>query len=150
MTAKVSNKSFVDEKNYQMFSKTLSKMADACLKNRIKILVEADITFNLFSKLKKHKNIYFLYDTGNRYKFKNPGMDISEFGKNIKHVHIKDKNLNGENVSLGSGVVKFNEIFKALKNISYNGDYVFGTTRMNNSLKTAKKNILFLKKMLNK
>ena len=143
-------KSHVNEKNYLMFSKTLSKFADACLKHRIKILVEADISFNFFLKLKTHKNIYFLYDTGNRYKFKNPGLDISEFGKNIKHVHIKDKNLYGENVSLGSGVVKFNEIFKALKKISYAGDYVFETTRMNNSLRTAKKNISFLKRMLKK
>ena len=77
-------KSLVNKKNYQDFAKSLSRMANVCLKNRIKLLVEADISFDFFLKLKKHKNIYFLYDTGNRYKFKNPEMDILEFGKFVR------------------------------------------------------------------
>ena len=143
-------KSLINKKNSRSFSKTLSNMANECFKKNIKLLVEADISFNFFLNLKKHKNFYFLYDTGNRYKFKNPEKDILEFGQNIKHIHIKDKNLDGKNVSLGMGVVNFKKIFKALKKISYKGDYVFETTRMNNSVATAKKNIIFLKRMLRK
>ena len=143
-------KSLVNKKNYKKISKSLSKMAKACLKKKVMLLVEADISFNFFLNLKKHKNIYFLYDTGNRYKLKNPEEDILEFGKNIKHIHIKDKSLDGKNVSLGTGLVKFNTIFRALKKISYNGDYVFETTRANNSIITAKRNLLFLKRMLKK
>ena len=143
-------KSLVNKKNYKHFSKSLSKMAKACYKYNIELLIEADITFNFFLNLKKHKNIYFLYDTGNRYKFQNPDLDILDFGKNIKHIHIKDKNIDGKNVPLGTGIVNFKKIFKALKKISYKGDYVFETTRMNNSINTAKKNILFLKRILKK
>ena len=143
-------KSLVNKKNFKDFSKSLSAIAEACLKNNIKLLIEADISYSFFINLKKHKNIYFLYDTGNRYKFKNPDLDILEFGKNIAHIHIKDKNLDAKNVPLGTGVVNFKKIFKALKIISYKGDYVFETTRMNSSKITAKKNILFLNRILKK
>lgn len=143
-------KSLVNKKNCKDFSKSLSAIAKACLKNNIKLLIEADISYSFFINLKKHKNIYFLYDTGNRYKFKNPDLDILEFGKSIAHIHIKDKNLDAKNVPLGTGVVNFKKIFKALKIISYKGDYVFETTRMNSSKTTAKKNILFLNRILKK
>ena len=33
----------------------------------------------------------------------------------IEHIHIKDKNMNNENVKLNTGLVNFNKFFKIIK-----------------------------------
>lgn len=138
-------KSKINKKNLQLMSNSLSLMAQECKKNNIKLLIESNISFKIYKEIKKHKNIFFLYDTGNRSVLKSdPEKDIVMFGKEIKHIHIKDKSSNGKNVVLGKGIVNFNKIFKGLKKISYKGDYVFETTRANNAIYTAKYNISFL------
>ena len=70
--------------------------------------------------------------------------------KEIKHIHIKDKNKNLENVILGNGKVNFLKFFKLLKKIKYNGNLTVECTRGNNHLKTAKKNIVFINNYLKK
>lgn len=61
----------------------------------------------------------------------------------IGHVHIKDKNKKKENVILGTGLVNFNDIFKAIKKIGYKKKFTFETTRGANPIETAKYNINF-------
>ena len=75
-------------------------------------------------------NVKCVFDTGNRV-VDNPDLapEIRMLGDWIAHVHIKDKNASGENVLLGTGRVNFLEVFKALKEINYNGPLVFETTR---------------------
>ena len=68
--------------------------------------------------------------------------------KEIKHIHIKDKNKNLENVILGNGKVNFLKFFKLLKKIKYKGNLTVECTRGNNHLKTAKKNIVFINNYL--
>ena len=78
----------------------------------------------------KHPAVGVVFDTGNRVSFGHdlPG-DIRFLGKRISHVHIKDKNASNENVILGTGLVNFLQVFKALAEINYEGAYTFETNR---------------------
>ena len=55
----------------------------------------------------------------------------------IGHVHIKDKNSENENTILGTGLVDFEKVFDAFKDIGYEGPFTFETTRGSNPLNTA-------------
>lgn len=108
----------------------------------ISMLLEADpsvFTTN-YKKLAKlltalnHKAVNAIYDPGNDIydtDCENPypeGFDaIAPF---IRHVHIKDARLvNGkpESVKIGTGCVPYNEIFKALSGVGYEGYVVLET-----------------------
>ena len=53
------------------------------------------------------------------------------------------------NVKLGTGIAKFNKVFKAINKINYSGAFAFETTRQNNPIQTMRYNIKFLKNGLN-
>ena len=83
-------------------------------------------------KLTKSKNIFIVYDTGNRVKKNNFQFDeILKLKKYICHFLIKDKNFRGENLVLGEGSVNFEKIFEAIKKINYRGKFTFETNRGN-------------------
>ena len=70
-----------------------------------------------------HKNCYFLFDTGNRIVLqRNFEKDIMLFGKDIKHIHLKDKDYLKKNVIIGNGLMNFDLLFSYLKKINYKGE----------------------------
>ena len=83
-------------------------------------------------------NVKCVYDTGNRVGL---GIDVASeiriLADYIGHVHIKDKNVSGQNVLLGTGLVNFSEVFEALQEIAYDGPLVFETTRGRDPVATA-------------
>jgi sugar phosphate isomerase/epimerase len=124
------------------FSKLLEKSSSILA---IESLLEAkDLKF-LINKIGK-KNIKCVFDTGNRVNFKQDLYnEIIILNELICHVHIKDKNINDTNVILGTGLVNFNSVFAALKNINYDGNYNFETTRGTNPIKTAEYHLMLCK-----
>jgi L-ribulose-5-phosphate 3-epimerase UlaE len=118
----------------------------------LELLIESNMSPNEFFYLKKKiksDNFYFLFDTGNRVLLKkNLVTDIYKFNKEIKHVHLKDKNLKDKNVIFGKGKVKFIPIFKALKKINYKESFTIESQRGKNILKQATKNYIFFKKLI--
>ena len=83
-----------------------------------------------------------VYDTGNRVAFGHDlAGDIRLLGERIVHVHIKDKNAANENVLLGTGLVNFDTVFQALRDIAYDGPYTFETFRGSDPLRTATYNM---------
>ena len=115
----------------------------------IETLLDAKNLKEFLSNVNKD-NIKCVYDTGNRAMLNNNlNYEIKHLNNMIGHVHIKDKNLNGENVILGQGTVDFNEAFDSLKHIDYSGPYVFETTRGLDPIKTATSNIEFCNYFLN-
>ena len=83
-------------------------------------------------------NVGCVFDTGNRV-VDNPQLDeeIKLLGDWITHVHIKDKNDDGENVLLGTGLVNFAKVFEALVGNKYEGPFTFETTRGTDHMVTA-------------
>ena len=147
-------KSKVTKQNIKKIILYLRKISKICSKKKIPyLLIESNCSYSIFEQIKKEvksKNLFFLYDLGNRSKYyPNVYEDILKFGKNIKHIHIKDKNSNNENVIIGSGEVDFVSAFKAIKKI-FKKDlaFVFENNRGLNPELTAKKNLKFLKKLI--
>ena len=89
-----------------------------------------------------HPAITVVFDTGNRIAFGHDlAADIRLLGNRISHVHIKDKNIENQNVTLGTGLVNFKDVFEALNDIKYEGPYTFETQRGKNPSRTAAYNI---------
>ena len=138
-------------KNYLDYVHFINFLSVNCSKNKIILCLESNIPPDLFLLLKKriHKNLYFTFDTGNRILLnRNLVEDLLKFKNLIKHIHIKDKDKNKKNVILGNGLVKFKFFFQALKKIKYKGRLTLETTRGNHPINIAKKNLLFLKKII--
>ena len=136
------------------FVKIYLKFLKLVKKKNIELLIESNMRPKEFFKLKKKikvKNFYFLFDTGNRVLLKkNSVSDILKFNKEIKHVHLKDKNLKNKNVIIGEGDVQFNSIFNAFKRINYKGSFTIESQRGKVIKDQATKNYLFFKSLIKK
>lgn len=107
----------------------------------IETLIEAKELKDILTDVKS-KYLKCVFDTGNRATLSvSLGDEIRTLDSFIGHVHIKDKNKSCENVLLGRGLVDFLEVFEALKNINYKGDFVFETVRGKTPLETAEFNV---------
>jgi len=134
--------------NYKDFIEIIRTIADACQKANLILCLETILNGKelliLLNQI-NHVNVKIVFDTGNRIAF---GHDLYEdivlLDKHIEHIHIKDKNINNENVLLGSGLVNFLQVFKALNNINYDKSYTFETVRGTCPINTCKFNISFI------
>jgi sugar phosphate isomerase/epimerase len=138
----------INMKNYVDFIDPIRIIAEACEKSGMVLCLETILNGKeLLFLLKEidHNNIKVVFDTGNRIAFgHNLFDDIIMLNNKIEHVHIKDKNSNNENVLLGTGLVNFLDVFKALKKINYKKSYTFETQRGNSAINTCKYNLNFV------
>jgi sugar phosphate isomerase/epimerase len=145
--------SVLNFKNENKIYKNLSKIANICSKKKIELLIESNMSPAKFKKLKRNihsKNCFFLFDTGNRVLLKKKSIeDIYKFKNDIKHIHLKDKNIYNKNVNIGDGMVNFNSIFIALKKIKYKGSFAIESQRGKDIELQATKNFIFFKKLIN-
>ena len=143
-------KSNLNKKNFIKFSKRINLISSILNKKNIVLALETDLEVEFIDSLFKSirsKNVYLVYDTGNRVKKGiNQFKEILYLKDKIIHVHIKDKNLLGNNVIIGRGIVNFKNIFFALKKINYKNNFTFETNRGLNPIKTMIQNIKFIKK----
>jgi sugar phosphate isomerase/epimerase len=142
----------LNKKNKKKFYENISKISKLCSKQNIQLLLESNMSPKEFEKLKKKisaKNCFFLFDTGNRVLLKkNLVKDIYEFKNNIKHIHLKDKNIHNKNVIIGEGMVNFETVFAALKKIKYKESFTIESQRGKNIEFQATKNFIFFKKLI--
>ena len=105
-------------------------------------------TKELFKKI-DNKKLGFTFDTGNIF---NSGYDLVYYfniiNDYIDHVHIKDRDKKGANVSLGSGLINFDKIFKLIKKNKKISSLTLETYRKRNSIVEAYKNLSFIKNLL--
>ena len=102
----------MNDNNHKSFVKNMNILLKYSHKKKINILIESDINFEKFKIFKRNftKDIFFVYDIGNRSCVSNHSLlEIKKFKKFIKLVHVKDKNLEGKNVPLGSGISEVDE-----------------------------------------
>jgi len=131
--------------NMQAYIEPLRRAAKVAANEGITVCLETILTGEELVKLLNlidMPNVKVVYDTGNRVAFGHDlSGDIRLLGDRIAHVHIKDKNSDNVNVLLGTGLVNFESVFFALKDINYDGPYTFETTRGSNPINTAKYNM---------
>lgn len=144
-------KSDLNKKNFLNFTSIINLISRILKKKKIILALEINLDIKhieiLFKKI-NCKNVFLVYDTGNRVKAGNYQQhEIIKLRSKIIHVHIKDKNLLGENVILGKGNVDFKKIFLGLKQIKYKKKFTFETNRGNIPVDTMKNNIKIIKKI---
>jgi len=88
----------------------------------------------------------FCLDTGNLwYSSKTPKEDLINLLPFVNHVHIKDKDQNGNNVLLGNGIVNFNYILEKLYKIKYKKLFTLETKYFEHPEMEALSNLKFIK-----
>jgi L-ribulose-5-phosphate 3-epimerase len=88
-------------------------------------------------------------DSGNLWHYSDsPINDIRALSDKIIHVHIKDRDKEGENVLLGKGLVDFNLFFKVLEDIGYSNAMTLETKYFKNPPNEARKNLQYILKMM--
>lgn len=132
----------VNINNIEAMSKALKEIGLIAAKKKITICLETLLTPENLIKLLNMiglENIKLVFDTGNRVnQSKDLKDEIIKLNKYIGHIHIKDKDITGNNVLLGSGLVNFYQVFCALNEIKYKGSLNFETTRGKQPIITAK------------
>jgi len=77
-----------------------------------------------------HPNILANYDSGNSTSLGyNSKEELSILKKWIKNVHVKDRKIHGETVSLGTGDTDFDLFFSSLAEIKYLDDLIIQGAR---------------------
>jgi hexulose-6-phosphate isomerase len=80
------------------------------------------------------------YDMGNSSSLGfDPAEEIPVLGKDIGNVHIKDRVRGGGTVPLGQGDTDFGEVFRRLKALRYDGDFIFQSARQDLTSSPVKK-----------
>lgn len=136
------------EENFYKYEKPLKEIADLASENNITVCLETVLNGETLLRLLErlhHPSIKCVFDTGNRIAFGHDiYSDILLLGSQIKHVHVKDKDNQNDNVILGTGKVNYLKVFQSLTAINYEGAFTFETCRGKHPLRTAKYNKFFV------
>jgi sugar phosphate isomerase/epimerase len=97
-----------------------------------------------------HKvDLKVVYDIGNAsYCGHRINRELPLLKEYIGHIHIKDKDVRGINVPLGSGIVEFKSFFDLLSKMNYDRMYTLETSRADDASVTAMKNINFINRFI--
>jgi sugar phosphate isomerase/epimerase len=140
-------KSELTEGGFSENKSILKEIASAAQESNILVCLETILNGKSLLDLLEfldHPNIKCVFDTGNRIASGHDiYSDILLLGKQIHHVHIKDKNDSDENVLLGTGKVNFCKVFESLSHIGFSGPYTFETARGKDPVRTAQYNLQF-------
>lgn len=148
------NAGITDMKTKKAFIVTLKGIAALAKSLGITILVEANLNKKELLNILKEidmDNVRCCLDIGNLYANKcnyHEYIEDQEMLSYIGHVHIKDRNLAGENVVLGTGEINYMEVLRALIKSSYCGSLICETNRGSDPLLTAVNNISYLKECI--
>jgi len=103
------------------------------LQKNIQVIFESDYNpskLNKFIKNFDETTFGINYDMGNSAFFGyDPAKELELYGRRIKNVHVKERNLGGGTVPLGEGNVDFSLIFSELAKINYLGNFILQTAR---------------------
>ena len=143
-------KSDLTRQNFEKYVYIINNISQRLQKARIKLGIETNLSTDYLLKFFKNiesRNSFLVYDTGNRLKKNHmQSLEILKLKKKIIHIHLKDKNFLGKNVIMGNGRVNFISIFKSLKKIAYNGNFVFETPRGEDVIITMRNNLKFIRR----
>lgn len=113
--------------------KFFEKMHSKILQNNIQICFESDFSpkkLAIFIDEFPYNNYWINYDIGNSASLGYlPQEEFEMYGNRIKNVHVKDRLLHGKSVPLGEGSADFESVFKCLKSVEYDGNYILQTAR---------------------
>lgn len=109
------------------------QMNPKIIENNIQICFESDFPpqklADFIDEFPSH-NYGINYDIGNSASLGYlPNEEFEMYGNRIINVHVKDRLLHGKSVPLGEGSADFETVFRCLKSIKYDGNYILQTAR---------------------
>jgi sugar phosphate isomerase/epimerase len=138
---------------YRLFLPSLKVIAQAARTEKMMVCLETLLDGKELLALMEdlgEPNVAVCFDTGNRAALgQDLSSDIALLKQHIAHVHIKDKDFQGNNVLLGTGTVDFNSVISSLVGIGYSGAFTFETFRGKDPIATARFHRSFLEFFLN-
>ena len=139
---------------FEKYVNSIIEIINHSKKNKVKVsfefLASAKIVKKFCRKFYENNDFFITYDTGNAYLFdKNFYKDIYFFKNYIDHIHLKDRDIFGNNVILGKGKINFNLFLTKLNTLKeYCGTMTFETNRGTNPIDTANSNLKIIKSFL--
>ena len=138
--------------NFEKFILNIKELINYAEINSINICLETDLPPKEFKTLIDsfpNNNIKVNYDIGNSASL---GYNIIEefecYGERISDIHIKDRELGGGSVFLGTGVANFPLFNKILSNIDFKGPIIMQAYRDDEGAEIFKKQFNWFKKKL--
>jgi len=129
----VDNSSLSEVKHEISLVNFFELISSVIVQNNIQICFESDFSpKNLARFIGEFPNTNFgiNYDIGNSASLGFlPKEEIETYGNRILNVHVKDRLLRGKTVPLGEGSADFEAVFKHLKSVNYEGNYILQTAR---------------------
>jgi len=139
-------KEFIDKLNMHQVISLIKKY-------NVKLALELDMSAIEVVGVLKLANpdlVGICLDSGNLWHYSdNPLDDMHILSDKIIHVHIKDRDKEGNNVLLGNGLVDFYAFFKTLENIEYSNIATLETKYFKNPLNEAERNLEYILRVLN-
>ncbi len=150
----VDQSSLVDEDDFNRFINNIQPIIELASKYDINLSLETDlnpIVFGQLLDLLPFRNVTVNYDTGNSASLGfNPIEEFSAYGKRISDIHIKDRKLNSGSVFLGTGDVRFDLFFEALKSINYNSPFILQVFRDDEGISVFKQQLEIFQNIIQK
>jgi hexulose-6-phosphate isomerase len=129
----VDNSSLSENRYKTSIINFFEQMNAKIIENNIQICFESDFSpKNLADFIDEFPsyNYGINYDIGNSASLGYlPHEEFEMYGNRIINVHVKDRLLHGKSVPLGEGSADFETVFKCLKSIKYDGNYILQTAR---------------------
>lgn len=147
----VDQSSLTDAAANKRFIKALIPLQELAEKLDVNLSLETDLAPQPFKELLDNftsDKITVNYDTGNSASLGyRPSEEFAAYGNRISDIHIKDRQLDGGSVVLGTGNVDFNNFFDALSTIEYNGPFIMQVFRDEEGIEITRKQLDWFKKL---
>ena len=134
------------------FVDQLAKIVPSIEEKNINLSLETDLEPKIFLELLNKlnsKNITINYDVGNSAALGyDPVEELSIYGDRISDIHIKDRNLGGGPVVLGTGDADFHKFFGALVKTNYQGPFIMQAYRDEEGIEIFKSQLKWFKNKL--
>ena len=148
----VDKSSIQDEYYRERFIEVLLSIIPETEQYGVNLALETDLDPIQFEKLLitlDSPQVTVNYDIGNSaalgFGYKD---ELSAYGERISDIHIKDRELGGSSVMLGSGNADFSGFFKHLKRFKFQGSFIMQAYRDDEGLDIFKKQLTWVKKKL--
>lgn len=129
----VDNGRIENEQQLQTLIEGIAPLQSVLERYNLKVVFESDLSpLQLRDFIKQFPDgcCGINYDIGNSASLGFlPQEEIGAYGARIFNVHVKDRELGGSTVPLGSGNADFPAVFKALRNMRYEGNLILQTAR---------------------
>ena len=149
----VDHSSIQSLQNRERFKFSLEKILTVAEKYNVNISLETDLSPEIFSKFLNEFSTSHLkvnYDIGNSASLGyDPIEELEAYGTLISDVHIKDRKLNGGPEILGYGDANFEDVFKKLAELGYQGPFIMQAYRDDEGVSVFKSQLNYIKKYFN-